>query len=135
MMLIVAGPAGLGERTGLTTSKGELRGVLRRATCYDTTAAVDDALRLAAATLAGEPDEPLRGQVYLISDGVGVLVPEAPGLAAAMRYIRVGAGGTNVGITSLSARVAGAGRQEVTVGLTNFGPAFTTVVTPSRPNR
>jgi len=121
MMLIVAGPPGLGERTALTTSKGELRGVLRRAKCYDASAAVADALRLAGATLAAEPGEPLRGRVCLVSDGVGVTIPDTPGLGQAIRHVRTGVRGTNVAITALTALPVEGGGQRVTVGLSNFG--------------
>jgi len=122
MMLIVAGPPGMGERTALTAGRGELRRVLGRARCFDTSAAVSDALRLAAATLAGEPGEPIRGRVYLLSDGVGVVLPDTPGLLDSMEYIRCGLRTTNVGITALSAEAADGGQQRVMVGLTNFGP-------------
>ncbi len=117
MMLIVAGPPGVGARTPMTDSTAELRRVLERARPYDTPAAVDDALLVAAASLAAEETTALRGEIVLLSDGVGVVVPEAAGLTDALRYVRVGNRGANVAITSLAIESVGEGRSRLLVGV------------------
>ncbi|NLF29916.1 MAG: VWA domain-containing protein [Planctomycetes bacterium] len=121
MMLIVAGPPGVGERTPMTDSRTELRRVLGRARPYDAPAAVDDALRLAAAGLAAEDAPQLRGKVYLLSDGVGVALPDARGLADALTYVRVGSRDANAAITSLSVESVGEGRTRLLVGVQRTG--------------
>ena len=116
MMLIVAGPPGVGARTPMTDSTVELRRVLADARPYDTPAAVEDALRVAAAGLAAEGATALRGRIYLLSDGVGVTLPDARGLADALTYVRVGRGNANLAITSLAVESVGDGRTRLLVG-------------------
>ncbi len=127
MMLIIAGPPGFGARTPFTDSKAELRRVLRSQGCYDTPTAVSEALRLAASSLSAKGGTTLRGKVYLFSDGVGVTLPEVPGLTGAIEYVRMGRVGVNAGITSLSVGVGRDGKREVSVGVGNFGPEATLV--------
>ncbi|MFW6146566.1 MAG: vWA domain-containing protein [Planctomycetota bacterium] len=121
MMLIVAGPPGVGARTPVTDSTAELRRVLSRARPYDTPAAVEDALRVAAASLAEEGSAALRGKIYLLSDGVGVALPDAPGLADALTYVRVGSRDVNAAITSLAVESVGEGRTRLLVGVQQTG--------------
>lgn len=128
MMLIIAAPPGEGERTPLTNGKGELHGVLRRARCYDAAAAVDEALRLAASSLAATAEARGQGRVYLLSDGVGVTLPDARGLDDALQYVRIGVGGANVGVTSLSVADGDDGRRRVLTGVSNAGAAEASVL-------
>lgn len=131
LMLIVAGPAGQGARTAFLSDKAELRSALRSARAYDAPAATDEALRLAVSSLAAQGRGELRGTIYLLSDGVGVTLPNLPGLNEALRYVRIGQTGRNAGITSLSVEPGEQGRQEVAVGVKNFSPAGAMDVTVS----
>ncbi len=120
MMLIVAGPPGMGARSAFSADKGELRRLLRGARPFDAPAAVEEALRLAASSLtSAQAGGGLRGRVYLLSDGVGVSIPALPGLAEALEYVRMGATDQNLGIVGLSVEPGEGGNQRVLVNVAN----------------
>lgn len=120
MMLVVAGPAGRGSRSAFTSNRAQLRDLLRNAGPFDAPASLAEALRLAVSSLAGQ-DGSVSGRVILLSDGVGVTLPDVPALPAVLHHVRIGSASENIGIVSVAVAPAEGGDQQATVTVRNFG--------------
>ncbi|MEI8197173.1 MAG: BatA domain-containing protein, partial [Phycisphaerae bacterium] len=119
----VVGDGGGGGRSGFTGNKAELHKLIDQIQAADTVPDLSESLLLAATSLrAFAPPPPpggagaspadkdklqivtdtektlLAGNIWLISDGVGVNVPNVPELRSRLRYVRVGESSNNVGI-------------------------------------
>jgi hypothetical protein len=101
----------------LTTDRGALRSAIRSLRATDAGAALDDAVALAVSLrAAGRP-----AVVYLFSGRA----PQQPGV----RWMKVGAGAPNAGITSASARLDARGRAQLMLRVEAFGEPASRVLT------
>jgi Ca-activated chloride channel family protein len=132
-MLIADGGGMKQVRSGFTSSKSELKGLIDSIKASDTSSDLAESLLLAATSLraigadskTGGPrtDGITAGQVYLISDGAGIKMPDALGDKGLpnITHVRIGNSDHNVGITRLSITPVPKqpGTYEVFVGLKN----------------
>ncbi|MBI4026417.1 MAG: BatA domain-containing protein [Verrucomicrobia bacterium] len=95
-----------------TSSREELRRVIRVAQPQDTGAAMEDAWRLAVSLARDQPDT----EAHLFSDGAFTLAPDLA-THLPLKYHPVGARARNVGITGLEVRRASASSAETEIFL------------------
>ncbi|HVT81001.1 MAG TPA: BatA domain-containing protein, partial [Phycisphaerae bacterium] len=113
--MLIADGGGMNQvRSGFTSSKSELKDLIKSVHPSDATSDLSESLLLAATSLkaigaegrGGEKMENVKaGRVYLFSDGAGVKMPEALGTGGTvgdMSFERIGSSDHSVGITRLS---------------------------------
>ena len=111
--MLIADGGGMGQvRSGFSSSKSELKGLIDSVKPSDTPSDLSESLLLAATSLraigADEKGAPKNenvtaGQVWLFSDGAGVRVPDAMGdKNNLLRFVQIGSSDHSVGITRLS---------------------------------
>ena len=112
--MLIADGGGMNQvRSGFTTSKSELKDLIKTVRASDALSDLSESLLLAATSLkaigaekSGDKTENVTaGQVWLFSDGAGVKIPEALGTGATvgdMNFVRIGSSDHSIGITRLS---------------------------------
>lgn len=131
-MLIADGGGMEQVRSGFTSSKSELKGLIDSIKPTDTPSDLSESLLLAATSLraigaedkSGAPksESIAAGQVWLFSDGAGIHVPDTMGdKNQFLRFVQIGSSDHSVGITQMSITPVPKqpGNYDVFVGLKN----------------
>ncbi|MEI7767050.1 MAG: BatA and WFA domain-containing protein [Phycisphaerae bacterium] len=124
MMLIAEGGGMQTVRTTFSQSKADLHKALARVVPLDTSSDLAETLLLAATSLkaiGADPSGAAPGQIYLLSDGAGLRLPNVPNIDKVLQFIRIGQSSANVGIIRVAATPLGqTGNQwQIFVGLVN----------------